>query len=59
MPRGHPLGTILELMNATLSAMSADFEALYARTGRPAGSSMNAVRGIVRRIRIELEKRIL
>ena len=35
VPQNHPLRAIRELTNATLAEMSGDFEALYARTGRP------------------------
>ena len=34
-PQGHPLRAIRELTNTTLAEISGDFEALYARTGRP------------------------
>ena len=37
VPVDHPLRAIRELTNATLAEMSADFEALYACTGRPRG----------------------
>ena len=33
--QNHPLRAIRALTNATLAEMSRDFEALYARTGRP------------------------
>ena len=35
VPQNHPLRAIRALTNATLAEMSGDFEALYARTGRP------------------------
>jgi transposase len=35
IPKNHPLRQIRRLADAALSDLSADFEALYARSGRP------------------------
>ena len=35
VPKGHPLRTIRQIANGALSDLSADFEAMYARLGRP------------------------
>jgi transposase len=35
VPKGHPLRAIREIVNGALSALSAEFEAMYAPLGRP------------------------
>jgi transposase len=35
IPKGHPLRAIREIVNRSLSDLSADFEAVYAPLGRP------------------------
>ncbi len=35
VPQNHPLRAMRELVNASLAALDASFEALYAKEGRP------------------------
>ena len=47
VPLDHPLRAIREIVNAALAALSPDFEALYARLGRPSIPPEKLLRALV------------
>src|SRR5918999_1741525 len=47
VPAGHPLRAIRDLVDAALAALSADFDALYSRVGRPSIAPERLLRALL------------